>query len=207
MPTMLVLDVTAVHEAAHAVINHALGISTIQLWVDSTDDSAGMCEPADLLAPFRKGGNLEMPSPRTDLDDYGRAVSALKRHAIASLAGPAMEWILAIEGNALPLRDFADFAEDYSKARADIGLILKWEPVDQQACDEYFAAVEAQARRLLLQPTIRQAVDLLGKRLSAARRFNGSEVLELLEDEANLRFGIEYPAFCSGSGYSASKTT
>ncbi len=192
--------ITACHEAAHAVVNHALGVYVDRLRVADDVPRDGACDPEPVFEQFC--GNNELAHPLTKPSDYVWSVTVAKRHAIAGMAGIAMEEILSEEIGHVPLAE--ESAADLQRVTGDFDYAFKYvamigEPfLGRPNSEEFTRRAKQDARTILGWTASRKAVSGLAELLIAEYDIRSRERIHAVIEKAGLRFGAAFPAFSAG---------
>jgi hypothetical protein len=177
---------TCIHEAAHAVISHLLGVELIHVAV--VGDSNGEVVPESSRCPtclnyYHQHNPAGDPHSRRIQDDFRRSI------AIA-VAGELADTLLP---GGSPATD-AELARDRSLARSRASAVLMWKDTDCYLsggphsdgecadCDAFIASVREVVHRIVNDPDVSNAIVALAQQLESRPRLSGKEMRRFLED-------------------------
>lgn len=192
---------TARHEAAHVVINHALGVRVEQVYLDTNLPREGECVPEDVYEQYCGDDGAPSQHPLTDPAGYTWAVVVALRHAAAAVAGIVMEETFL----GRTAEEAASEAEtDLSKIAADIHFAINYIPVigdpiiARPSIDNITAKLKAQVLAILRLEPARSAIESIALVLVNELKITDSQRIHSIVESAGLRFGAALPAFAIG---------
>lgn len=193
-------EVTAKHEAAHAVVAHVLGVKTERVFLDAENPRNGRCESEPVFQAACGDNNLRHPVEQPERHAW--CVLVARRHVVAALAGIEMEQRLAHSAAHVPIAEDSD--ADRENAHRDLQFATKF--VEMVGKPHFTAPdlnaeltkLKSTASAILSWPASQVAVENLAHALEVSGEIRDPAAIQALIEGSGLRFGCGFSAFAGG---------